>query len=338
MDYLIFLCTTFCIIFIANKKKFLPNYTGDNHQIFLDTKNTPLVGGLLFLIILLKIFNDQNIFYNIIFILIFFVGLFSDTRFMSSPKIRLVLQFLIISYFIVYFDIKVTPTRIEIVDIFLQNNFFSIIFSIFCFMILLNGSNFIDGLNGLLIGYFLIIFLNLEMNNLISIPEFSHIEINFLLFSMIILLVLNYFNFFYLGDSGSYLLALFSGYLLVNIYSSNVVVSPYYIILLLWYPCFELLFSLIRKYIQKKSPTQPDNKHLHHLIFLFFKSKIINKNYLITNVLSSFAINSFNFLIIFLASKNPNLTLLQLKLIFICLIIYCLIYSLLNKKILPFKK
>ena len=118
MDYLIFLCTTFCIIFIANKKKFLPNYTGDNHQIFLDTKNTPLVGGLLFLIILLKIFNDQNIFYNIIFILIFFVGLFSDTRFMSSPKIRLVLQFLIISYFIVYFDIKVTPTRIEIVDIF----------------------------------------------------------------------------------------------------------------------------------------------------------------------------------------------------------------------------
>jgi UDP-N-acetylmuramyl pentapeptide phosphotransferase/UDP-N-acetylglucosamine-1-phosphate transferase len=200
-------------------------------------------------------------------------------------------------------------------------------------MILINGSNFIDGLNGLSLGYFLIIFLNLDINGLISISEFSNVGINFLLFSLLIILVLNYFNFLYLGDAGSYLLAFFTGFFVVSLYNSIETVSPYYIILLFWYPCFEILFSLIRKYFQKKSPFKADNEHLHQLIFLYFKKKLNGKNTVILNVLSSITINSFNFILIFLASKNPNLTSLQLKLIIIALVIYCLTYILCKKKI-----
>ena len=337
MEYLIFLILIFLITFVANKKKFLLNYSGSDHQKFLGSRNIPLIGGFFLLFCLLKIFYDKNIYYNLAFLLIFFVGFSSDSKLLSSPKIRLFLQLLIVSIFIIYFDIHVTPTRIEFVDNFFQNNTYSIIFSIFCFMILINGSNFIDGLNGLSLGYFLIIFLNLEINGLISISEFSNVGINFLLFSLLIILVLNYFNFLYLGDAGSYLLAFFTGFFVVSLYNSTETVSPYYIILLFWYPCFEILFSLMRKYFQKKSPFKADNEHLHQLIFLYFKKKLNGRNTVILNDLSSIAINSFNFILIFLASKNPNLTSLQLKLIIIALVIYCLTYILCKKKLI-FKK
>lgn len=333
MEYLIFLILILLITIVANKKKILLNYSGSDHQKFLGSRNIPLIGGFFLLFCLLKIFYDKNIYYNLAFLLIFFVGFSSDSKLLSSPKIRLFLQLLIVSIFIIYFDIHVTPTRIEFVDNFFQNNTYSIIFSIFCFMILINGSNFIDGLNGLSLGYFLIIFLNLEISGLITISEFLNVKINFLLFSLLIILVLNYFNFLYLGDAGSYLLAFFTGFFVVSLYNSIETVSPYYIILLFWYPCFEILFSLMRKYFQKKSPFKADNEHLHQLIFLYFKKKLNAKNTIILNDLSSIAINSFNFILIFLASKNPNLTSLQLKLIIIALVIYCLTYILCKKKI-----
>ena len=336
MEYFIFFTLTVIMTFAANKKKILLNYSGSDHQKFLGSRNIPLIGGFFLLFCVLKIFYDKNIYYNLAFLFIFFVGFTSDTRLLSSPKIRFFLQLFLISIFIIYFDIHVTPTRIEFVDNFFQNDAYSLIFSIFCFMILINGTNFIDGLNGLSLGYFLIVFLNLEMNGLILDLEFLDVDINFLLFSLIIILVLNYFNFLYLGDAGSYLLAFFSGFSIVSIYNSINTVSPYYIILLFWYPCFEILFSLMRKFLQKKSPLKPDNNHLHQLIFLYFKTKINNKNKIIPNVFSSVVINLFNFILIFLASKNPNLTILQLKLIMIGVTIYCLTYVLLYKKKINF--
>ena len=36
----------------------------------------------------------------------------------------------------------------------LENTYFKYFFPVFCLLILINGSNFIDGLNGLMLGYF----------------------------------------------------------------------------------------------------------------------------------------------------------------------------------------
>ena len=60
---------------------------------------------------------------------------------------------------------------------------------------------------------------------------------------------------------------------------------------------------------------KPDNQHLHQLLFSYYKKfNSLNKYY--ANILSSMSINIFNLLIINLASTNPNLTTLQIKLIF----------------------
>ena len=78
---------------------------------------------------------------------------------------------------------------------------------------------------------------------------------------------------------------------------------------------------------------KPDNQHLHQLLFSYYKKKftILNKYY--SNILSSMSINIFNLLIINLASTNPNLTILQIKLIFFAVIIYFLTYFYLSKNL-----
>ncbi len=62
---------------------------------------------------------------------------------------------------------------------------------------------------------------------------------------LLIILAFNLNGKIILGDSGSYILGLFVGIYLINFSNQNIAVSPFFIILLLWYPCFELLFSMI---------------------------------------------------------------------------------------------
>ena len=113
-------------------------------------------------------------------------------------------------------------------------------------MILINGSNFIDGLNGLLLGYFLIILLILlDLGYLIDISNSQYLLL-LLISGIVFLLILNLFNLLYLGDGGSYVIGFVLGYILIAVYNQNII-SPFFIILLIWYPCFENLFSIIRK-------------------------------------------------------------------------------------------
>ena len=92
--------------------------------------------------------------------------------------------------------------------------------------------------------------------------------------SLIVLAIFNYKNYLFLGDNGSYLLGFFYSITLIDFYDINQSISPFFIILLLWYPSFEILFSILRKFILGRSPLKPDNLHLHHLLFNFFKKFI----------------------------------------------------------------
>ena len=82
---------------------------------------------------------------------------------------------------------------------------------------------------------------------------------------------MNIFNQLFLGDNGSYSLSFIIGILLINVYNFNAQITPYFIIVLLWYPCFENLFSIIRKLIANKNPLEPDNGHLHYHLYSVIK-------------------------------------------------------------------
>ena len=216
-----------------------------------------------------------------------------------------------ISSFVIFFNLEIQDLRHPFLTSLLDNKIISFLFIIICFLVLVNGSNFIDGLNGLQLGYYLIVLSVLFKDNFFGQIGISLNGSIFLIILIIYILVLNFKNKLFLGDSGSYILSLLIGFILINIYNSDKSISPFYIALLLWYPCFENLFSILRKFNFNRSPLKPDNKHLHQLIFLYLKMKFkISKN--LANNLSSITINIVNLIIIFIASTKYNHTLLQL--------------------------
>ena len=175
------------------------------------------------------------------------IGCLSDFKKLNSPILRLSFQILVILACVLNNEITLSSTRLSFLDSILEYQLFNVIFVCFCILIVINGTNFIDGLNGLVITYYSLVIsflylLSLE-NQLFQNSEF----LISLLIVLLLLLVFNFMNKIYLGDSGSYLLGFLFGVYLIKLYMNNQYISPYYIILLLWYPCFENLFSIIRK-------------------------------------------------------------------------------------------
>ncbi len=320
------LVTVLAITF--KKRGIFLNYSGDIHQSFSNKKNVPLAGGLFILIPIVFFLND--LFINCFIISIYLVGFFSDRKILVSPKKRFLIQCILIMIFVLSFDLTINSSRIELFDILLNNKFFAIIFTSFCLLILINGSNFIDGLNGLLISFTITIFFILTKLNLIDGSFISDQSANLIMLILLLLLFLNVFNILMLGDSGAYLLGFFIGFTIITAHINNPDISPYFFISLIWYPCFENLFSILRKLNRDFSPLKPDSKHLHQLVF-FFISKKFNLKLILSNNLSSTIIFLLNFLIIYISSLNPSSTIFQIKLIATSIIFYNISYMLLFK-------
>ena len=117
-----------------------------------------------------------------------------------------------------------------------------------------------------------------------------------------------------MGDTGAYILGFFYGYLLIKIYSEYQIFSPFFVILLLWYPCFENLFSIIRKLGNNFTPLAPDNSHLHQLIYQKI-NKTLFKNKLAANNASSILISLANVIILLFAARYPYETIYQIKIV-----------------------
>ena len=334
----IYLLLVTILSLIFKKRGMLLNYSGDVHQSFSNKKNIPLTGGLFILIPIVFFLNDLLI--NFFIVSIYLVGFFSDRKILASPKKRFLIQCLLILFFVAIFDVKINSSRIELFDVILKNKFFAVFFSTFCLLILINGSNFIDGLNGLLISSIIIILFMLTRLNLIDNSIISDQSINIIMLILLLLLLLNIFNVLMLGDSGAYLLGFFIGFLIISSHRSNPDISPYFFISLIWYPCFENLFSILRKLNREFSPLKPDSKHLHQLVLFFFTKKFKLK-LIFSNNLSSAILCFFNFLIIHISTLNPGSTIFQVKLITISIIFYIVSYMILfkyYKSSLMFKK
>ena len=335
MNILLFISVIFLSL-IFNRtlvtKKLLLNYKGDNHQKFISSKNIPLSGGLILIFTSYYYLNLLNFTYVF---LIFCVGFLSDIKKINSPKLRFIIQTLIVLSVVYFSSITVLETRIIFLDQLLANNIFRIFFSIFCILIIINGCNFIDGVNTSLIGYCLIVSLALLHLDANDIEVSQIIDFHNLISVLIALFILNFFNKLYLGDGGSYFLGLLFALCLINTYQVNNNISPYFIACLLWYPAFENLFSILRKSDLSRSPLEPDTDHLHQIIFLFLKKNFNTKN-IYLNTATGMIINFYNLICIMIATQYYNHTKIQILIITFNLIVYIFLYrNLLNKK---FKK
>ena len=329
--YFIFILITH---FICKKFNFFLDAKDHDHKKFASNQKNYFVGGFFIAMILIYNYVDQkDYFYGLFFILIFIIGLLADLKLFNSPKFRLLMQILLFIFFVYILDIKITSTRIEFIDILFKNNFINYLFTIFCLAILINGSNFVDGINTLLINYYIIV-LGLILFFLKDV-NIDHYLVTNLLSLLIIILLFNLFGHIILGDSGAYILSLFVGLILIKLSNENNFISPYFIILLIWYPCFELLFSMIRRVASNLYSYEPDTMHLHQMILKMISKNKKFKSNNFNHFLTGLIINSYNLLILIIALKYNSETNIMLALIFVNIILYIFIYFVLRQKLKP---
>ena len=94
------------------------------------------------------------------------LGILSDLKLIKSASKRLLYQAIIVIFFVILQDITIENTRVYLLDNFLDFKFFNYLFVCFCILIVMNGSNFFDGLNTLNVGYYFLICLSLFYLNI----------------------------------------------------------------------------------------------------------------------------------------------------------------------------
>lgn len=327
------LIVSFIIFYIFKKNHILIDKTFFSaHKKLINSplRSPPLCGGLIIFICSLFFFKE-SMFLNLFGLLMLILGIFSDSNKISSPKIRLFLQVILLLSFVLLIDLRINDIRVNFLNKLLNINLISIIFTIFCILVLINGSNFIDGLNTLLLGYYILvcsflIFLSNEYNLVLNQ------NINLFLIFLIVIFLFNFFGKFFLGDSGAYLISFYLAFFVIDFSTKNNSVSPYLICFLLWYPAFENLFSILRRTIKKKKVQEPDQNHLHQMIYNFLtKKKLINHK--IINTSTGLIINFFNIIMFLIFYKFYSKTDILVIGIMINIFVYLSLYFFIKKKL-----
>lgn len=259
---------------------------------------TPRFGGLLLSLTAFSVYTLENIdnsIINLILLLPFLnliLGTLDDVKFLVNPVKRFFLFLLINFAFIIFYKIKINFFDFVILDYLNSFFFISFIIAFFCIFFSVNGSNLIDGFNGLLTIHSIIIFFILfmvsktyfflEVTNLISI----------ILICLLIFLLNNFpFARIFLGDGGSFFLGTLISMIVIYLSNNATNISPFFFAILIYYIFFEILFSVFRKLFQKKNPFLPDKYHLHMLLYYFLLKKKFNK--IDSNYLTSIIINLY---------------------------------------------
>ena len=164
VEYLIIFLVSITFFYLLNllcikKEILIDRINQQDHKSLINNKKVPITGGFLIVLTILFLFKDISILNYIFFVSIFLLGLLSDINKLNSPKVRFVIQLIIVTLYIYLNNTYVNEIRISYVDNYFFNFFIiKIAFTAFCVLILINGSNFIDGVNSLSSGYYLIIF------------------------------------------------------------------------------------------------------------------------------------------------------------------------------------
>lgn len=317
------------LIFLQSKYLVLVDSPIEKHKI-KQNKNIPLSGGIyfftsIFFFSILEIYKYENYIINLFLLFFLILGIFSDLKSNFSPKIRIILQSVLIFILIFTLDFKINKTGIFFIDYFIQNNIFNIIFTSFCILILVNGTNFCDGVNCNVVGYYLMVSFGIFLSNL-AMPSFLEIESIIIIF--FIFYIFNFFKKYFLGDSGVYTVSIFMAIYIIEFININTTLSPILALNLLWYPAFENLFSIIRRSLDNKKIYAADRKHLHILIFELLKKKNVD----FSNSLSGLIINIFMLVGIFYSIKYCYSSKILLTILLLNILIYLVVYFLLFRK------
>ena len=129
----------------------------------------------------------------------------------------------------------------------------------------------------------------------------------------------------FLGDGGAYSLGFLLAVVTIMIVKRHPTISPWYALVTLIYPVWEVIFSFSRRMlIHKLSPLHPDSKHVHQLIF----RNLTRQNNWLTTLVIYPIILLFNALAVYF--YDNEIALIIIAIIFI--VSYSLFYSYYSRK------
>lgn len=327
------------LIFKKTKSNLLADNQFQKPQAFHENSTYRLGGIIIFsllVLVYLYLYFSRNIFsfqYASFGILFFLLGLVDDLKINIAPKFRLLIMIAFLITLVTTNEIYIKKTGLEFLDNLVAIDIFSLMFICLCFLFIINGSNLVDGFNGLLGIHTLIIFIVLFAINLIN----GNNDLIYILFyfSLSILIFLK-FNFpkaqIFLGDSGAYLVGILIAISAIKTSNLNPSISPFFFCILLFYLFFEVFFSFFRKLVVvKQSPLLPDKRHLHMSLYQLLLKK--NKKKLFSNYTVSIYINLIYLLLIIPGIIFMNNGLFCRYYFFSLLIVYIFFYKMLYKKL-----
>ena len=267
----IFSLLSFCLIYIYGKIGYKLDLVDIPNKRKIHSKNVAYTGGLaissiyIFSISLFDIFiNDLHVILSFAF-LISLVGIIDD-KYNLNVGGKLSLQIFPIVYLIIMGNLSLN--QIGDYNYFkLELNSFSIPFTLFCVIFLINSFNYFDGLDGTL---------SFATISVLAILYFLSPDSNLRLFLSTIFLPLLFFLCFnftifklpklFLGDSGSLLLGFIIGFILIYMENQKIA-HP---ILLAWSISifvYEFVSVNLIRLISKKNIFKAGSDHLHHILF-----------------------------------------------------------------------
>ena len=309
---IICLLNLFLVINIKNISKFINLYDFPDKRLKTHKKKISLIGGtivmfniffLLFIDFAIQIkffdfFQSTTEIFSFLFVLfLFFILGFYDDKYKIKPYVKFFLSILIsICYVFTNKNIIVDSFSISIYEYRIFLEVFSVLFTIFCIIVLINSLNFYDGINGQLLIFFLIMFsyLLLKTNRF----EFYSLIIIIILFC----LFLNLSNQMFLGDNGVYVMSTILITSIIyehNVYKNFIYADEIFFLLLL--PGIDLIRLTVVRLINGKNPFYGDRNHIHHLMIKRYSLLITNIFLVFLSILPILLYNNFhlNFYAIF---------------------------------------
>ncbi len=276
---------------------------------------TPRAGGLGIFVASISMINlPVSLLFFISAIPAFVAGFLEDLISDLNPKIRLAIMIFSAVASILLLDAVVYDIGYMKLPFIV-----GVIFTLFGVVGVINAINIIDGLNGLAAGVAVLSFMSFGyVAYIYNDMQLVYISL-ILIFATFGFLMMNFpFGKIFLGDGGSYFLGFTLAELAILLVNRHPEISPWFPLLILIYPIWEVIFSIYRrKFIMKKGAMEPDKLHLHSLMC----KRVINSNPK-TTVLVLAIVGVFDFIAVYLREHTVMLTVLAVIFILTYLSLY----------------
>ncbi len=266
------------IIQVAQDKRLMdmPNERSSHENKTPSLGGIAIFAGLFFAVIL---WTPSILFGQMQYILaamlsLFFIGARDDIM-PLSPLRKFIGEIFAVSVLIFAADIRISSFY-GLFDVGALPYWFSVLFSLFAFIGIINAFNFIDGINGLAGNLSVLVALCFGSWFYLT----GHLEFSILSYAMvgslIAFLFFNYSSTIFMGDSGSLIMGLICGILAIQFMEINDALlpsdefklksSPVFALALLIIPIFDTIRVSVVRIMQGRSPFSPDRNHLHHMV------------------------------------------------------------------------